>query len=159
MTEIPSENILFAAFFLGFLFLFMYITCKPKSKSTDNTKATISPLASIPDIEPTNESNIVAEAKIVDDVSVKEPNTTDDLKVVEGIGPKIESLLHAAGITSMRNLANAETGVIRKILDDAGPRFRMHEPKTWSTQAKLIADESWGELKEYQDILNGGRDS
>ncbi len=91
--------------------------------------------------------------------SFSEPAQIEDLKVVEGIGPKIESLLHAAGITTMQGLATTHTDVIKKILDDAGPRFRMHDPKTWSTQAELISAEEWDELTEYQNFLSGGKHS
>jgi len=52
----------------------------------------------------------------------------DDLKVVEGI-----------------------------ILREAGDRFRMHDPSTWSEQAMLAHEGKWDELDEYQDFLNGGK--
>jgi large subunit ribosomal protein L27 len=82
----------------------------------------------------------------------------DDLKVVEGIGPKIEGLLQAAGITSWRGLADADKDFVQGILDEAGPRYRMHDPGTWSKQAALAADEKWEELEQYQDELKGGKE-
>ena len=82
----------------------------------------------------------------------------DDLKVVEGIGPKIEELLKAAGITSWRGLADADTNLVQGILDEAGSRYRIHDPATWSKQAGLAADGKWGELESYQDELKGGRE-
>ncbi|HKK88329.1 MAG TPA: 50S ribosomal protein L27 [Saprospiraceae bacterium] len=82
----------------------------------------------------------------------------DDLKMVEGIGPKIEGLLHDAGITSWEELANASTEKVQKILDDAGPRYRMHQPTTWAKQARMAADGQWEELVAYQDHLDGGRE-
>jgi large subunit ribosomal protein L27 len=82
----------------------------------------------------------------------------DDLKMIEGIGPKIEGLLHDAGILTWANLADAPTEQIQAILDEAGPRYRMHQPTTWAKQARLAADGNWTELEAYQDHLDGGRE-
>jgi large subunit ribosomal protein L27 len=82
----------------------------------------------------------------------------DDLKLVEGIGPKIEELLNAAGIKTWSDLANAATETVQAVLDEAGPRYKMHDPATWSKQAALAADGQWEELETYQDQLQGGRD-
>ncbi len=82
----------------------------------------------------------------------------DDLKVVEGIGPKIEGLLNEAGITTWAELAGAPTEKVQAILDEAGPRYRMHDPATWAKQAELANDAKWAELEEYQDRLKGGKE-
>ncbi|MBP7821903.1 MAG: hypothetical protein KA010_03190 [Saprospiraceae bacterium] len=82
----------------------------------------------------------------------------DDLKIVEGIGPKIEQLLNDAGIFTFRQLANTTKEKLRDILDNAGERYRIHDPSTWPKQSELCADAKWEELKEYQDYLIGGKD-
>jgi large subunit ribosomal protein L27 len=82
----------------------------------------------------------------------------DDLKMVEGIGPKIEGLLHDAGITTWAELAEAPTEKVQAILDEAGPRYRMHQPTTWAKQAAMAAAGKWEELEAYQDHLDGGRE-
>jgi len=82
----------------------------------------------------------------------------DDLKVVEGIGPKISGLLNDAGINTWADLANAELDKLQGILDEAGSRYRMHDPGTWAKQAQLCVDEKWAELEEYQDHLKGGKE-
>ncbi len=82
----------------------------------------------------------------------------DDLKVVEGIGPKIEQLLNDAEIFTFADLAEADYTTLKKILDNAGPRFKMHEPKTWPEQATMAENGQWDKLKEYQDFLIGGKD-
>ncbi len=82
----------------------------------------------------------------------------DDLKVVEGIGPKIEELLNQGGIHTWEDLATAPTEKVQSILDEAGPRYRMHDPATWAKQAKLAHEEQWAELEAYQDHLDGGRE-
>jgi ribosomal protein L27 len=82
----------------------------------------------------------------------------DDLKIVEGIGPKIETLLKEGGINTWAELASADVDRLKEILDAAGPRYQIHNPSTWSAQAKFAVDGNWDELKEYQELLIGGRD-
>ena len=82
----------------------------------------------------------------------------DDLKLVEGIGPKIEELMHAAGITTWAELAAAPIEKLEAILDEAGPRFRIHDPATWGKQAAMADAGQWAELETYQDELKGGRE-
>ena len=82
----------------------------------------------------------------------------DDLKLVEGIGPKIEELLHNAGISTFNDLAVAELDKLKEILEEAGSRYKMHDPTTWSKQAQLAADGKWDELKEWQESLKGGKE-
>lgn len=84
--------------------------------------------------------------------------TADDLKVVEGVGPKIESLLNEGGIHTWADLADAPQEKIQAILDEAGPRYRIHDPATWAKQAELARDANWAELEEYQDKLKGGKE-
>ncbi|MCB0633880.1 MAG: hypothetical protein KDD15_29315 [Lewinella sp.] len=82
----------------------------------------------------------------------------NDLKIVEGIGPKIEGLLHDAGIKTWADLAATSVDRLKEILGDAGERYRLADPTTWPKQAELAAAGKWDELKEYQDFLNGGKD-
>ncbi len=82
----------------------------------------------------------------------------DDLKAIEGIGPKIAQLLNDAGINTWRELADTEIEKINEILAEAGSRYQMHDPSTWPNQAELAAEGKWAELDEYQDRLKGGRE-
>lgn len=81
----------------------------------------------------------------------------DDLKVVEGIGPKIEGLLKAGGINTWAELAAAEVSRLKEILTEAGPRYKLHNPSTWPQQAGLAATGQWEKLEKLQDELDGGR--
>ena len=81
----------------------------------------------------------------------------DNLKKIEGIGPKIEKLLIADGIHSFAKLAKANQKRLEKILANAGPRFQMHSPATWPQQAELANAGKWKELQVLQDRLDGGR--
>lgn len=81
----------------------------------------------------------------------------DDYKKIEGIGPKIAELLHAAGLASFSDLENAPIDKLKGILADAGSRYTMHDPATWPQQAGLAAAGKWDELKVLQDELDGGK--
>jgi predicted flap endonuclease-1-like 5' DNA nuclease len=81
----------------------------------------------------------------------------NDLKVVEGVGPKIEALIHTTGVTTWWGLANADVGSLRSMLDAAGPRFQIHDPGTWPQQARLLAEGKWEQFKALTDALDGGK--
>ena len=58
---------------------------------------------------------------------------------IRGIGPAIERLLNASGITTWAQLAATEVSDLQAILDQAGPRYRVHDPSTWPEQAAELA--------------------
>jgi len=89
-------------------------------------------------------------------VTAKKTSTKDNLTKIEGIGPKIEQLLNKAGIRSFKMLGAVDVKTLRTILDKAGPRYKMHNPKTWRTQAKLAANGKWDKLTKLQKELKGG---
>lgn len=82
----------------------------------------------------------------------------DDLKLIEGIGPKIEGLLQDAGINTWKALAEADIEQLKAILEEAGSRYKMHDPTTWAKQAQLAANGEWETLETYQDELKGGKE-
>ncbi len=81
----------------------------------------------------------------------------DDLKKIEGIGPKISELLQAGGVRTFAELAAADVSRLKEILTEAGSRYQMHDPTTWPQQAALAAEGKWDELNELQDRLDGGK--
>ncbi len=81
----------------------------------------------------------------------------DDFKKIEGIGPKIQELLNKAGIKTYKDLSNSERDTMKKLLDDAGPQYRMHEPETWPAQAKMAFEDEWEKLEAYQEEIINGR--
>lgn len=78
----------------------------------------------------------------------------DDLKIVEGIGPRIETVLKGAGVTTYGELAELTPRRIERIMKEAGTR--MAKPDTWPEQARLAADGRWEALQELQAQLKGG---
>ena len=85
-------------------------------------------------------------------------SAADNLKLVEGIGPKIEELLNADGIRTFAKLAATNPQHLSALLEAAGARFQIHDPETWPQQAALARDGKWDELKVLQERLTGGRD-
>lgn len=81
----------------------------------------------------------------------------NDLKIVEGIGPKIELLLQGAGIKTLNDLAAASVDRLKEVLHKAGDHYRIHDPSTWPAQADLASQGDLAKLREYQAFLSGGR--
>lgn len=77
-----------------------------------------------------------------------------DLKVIEGIGPKIEKLLNKWGIYSYNDLEQSNINNIKAILEKAWNRYMMHNPSTWKKQAWIAGSWDFEKLKSYQDKLN-----
>lgn len=82
----------------------------------------------------------------------------NDLKIVEGIGPKIEALLNDAGISSWRELSEASTEKLQSILDSGGENYAIHNPSTWARQLLMAYQGKWQELKDWQKGLLGGKE-
>ena len=79
-----------------------------------------------------------AEKVTVKVASAKSDVKKDDLKTINGIGPKLEEFLNEAGIHTFTKLASTEVAELQKILDTAGTRFRTHDPSNWTVQAKEL---------------------
>jgi predicted flap endonuclease-1-like 5' DNA nuclease len=98
-----------------------------------------------------------AEAHVEEAAPEPAPVSTgpDNLKLLEGIGPKVQSVLIAAGISTFSQLADADVDKIQAVLDEAG--YQYMNPASWPAQAKLAASGDWDALKKLQDELDGGR--
>ena len=100
---------------------------------------------------------VTTSSSFVDGVAALDDTVRDDLTKVEGIGPKIKSLLNDSGIWSFRQLAESSPETLQELLNNAGPRYRIHSPTTWPGQANLAAEGKWDELTSWQNELKGGR--
>ena len=126
-----------------------------KSKSTASNKKSATPKKAAPKKAKTVE--VDKDAAKAAGFRVKVKAGKDDFTVVEGIGPKINDLIHAAGINRYAELGRTKVEVIQKILDDAGPRYTLAKPGTWPAQADMAAENKWEALKAWQDELDGGK--
>jgi len=97
---------------------------------------------------------IAAEAEKAEEA----PPEPDDLKRIEGIGPKMSSVLQEAGITTFAQLAEADVSHLEQVLEEADPRLlRLANPATWTEQAALAAAGEWEALEALQNELKGSR--
>jgi predicted flap endonuclease-1-like 5' DNA nuclease len=103
-------------------------------------------------------AEVVEVAEPVESAEIAAPAEPDDLKIIEGIGPKFSSVLAAAGITTFAQLAATEVGRVEEILEAESPRLRrLADPGTWPEQARLAAAGDWEGLAALQEELKGGR--
>ena len=81
----------------------------------------------------------------------------DDLKIVEGIGPKISGMFSDAGIKTWKALSDTAVADCQKVLDGGGNRYKVHDPASWPMQAKMAYEGKWEELAKWQDEHNHGK--
>lgn len=84
------------------------------------------------------------------------PRKPDDLKKIEGIGPKMASALVAAGIDTFAKLAASSEADLRAAIEKAGLHFSP-SLATWAEQAAFAARGDWDGLSSLQSQLSGGR--
>ena len=101
--------------------------------------------AALPESEP--EPQVVATSEAA--------TLPDDLKKIEGIGPKVAGLLHENGIDTFAQLAETPVEKLSAILEAA--KLQMMNPASWPKQAQLAANGEWEALQEMQESLRGGR--
>ena len=86
----------------------------------------------------------------------KSPPDPDDLSVIEGVGPKITTVLADAGITTFAQLAGTAPEKLDEIVrDDAG--IKAANPASWPEQAAFAASGDWDGLEKMQKQLVAGR--
>lgn len=81
---------------------------------------------------------------------------TDNLQIIEGVGPKMEELLQGAGYSNWASLAEASFETLRKLLDEVGYQFA--NPHSWPRQARLAHEGKWADLVEFQQFLSAGEE-
>ncbi len=81
----------------------------------------------------------------------------DDLKLVEGIGPKIEGLFHNYDIKTWKALSEASVAKCQEVLDSGGDRYKVHDPASWPMQAKMAYEGKWKELHRWQEEHKHGK--
>jgi large subunit ribosomal protein L21 len=95
-------------------------------------------------------------AKKAAKVRGKARDGSDDLELIEGIGPKIAGLLKAAGIDTFDALAKAPVEKVQEVLEAGGSKFNLAKPATWAEQAALAASGDWAAFDKLTEELVGG---
>jgi len=83
----------------------------------------------------------------------------DNLQIIEGIGPKMESVLKENGVSSHSSLSNQSFDDLKAILNKYGDKYKIIDPKTWPQQAKYAANNDFDGLIDYQKKLDAGKDN
>ncbi len=118
--------------------------------------------------EPTQSHNeiVTSEEENIEEIETREgpdpevqpvvPIEPDDLKLIEGIGPKISTVLAEAGIVTFAQLAGSDPELLEQIVrEDAG--IKLADPSSWPEQAGLAAAGNWDDLEQLQEELHAGR--
>jgi large subunit ribosomal protein L21 len=102
---------------------------------------------------------VVAKKPETKKIETKKTETeVDKLTKIEGVGPKIETILKEAGIETYKKLAKTKPERISEILiEKGGNSYSRFDTATWPEQAKLAAEGKWDELKKMQEELAGGK--
>ncbi len=75
---------------------------------------------------------------------------TDNLQIIEGIGPKMNAVLNENGISSWSVLAEAGIDQLKDILNKYGDKYKIIDPSDWSRQARYAAKGDWDGLMKHQ---------
>ena len=86
----------------------------------------------------------------------KKRDGSDDLELIEGIGPKITGLLKDAGINTFDALSKAPVDKVKEVLEAGGSKFNLAKPETWAEQAALAAKGDWAAFDKLTQELVGG---
>ncbi|NND15037.1 MAG: hypothetical protein HKN89_01785 [Eudoraea sp.] len=81
----------------------------------------------------------------------------NDLKIIEGIGPKIEGLFNNEGVNTWSEFADLSVARSREILMTGGDRYRLHDPASWPMQARMCSEGKWKDLARWQDDHKRGK--
>ena len=84
-------------------------------------------------------------------------SSEEDLKIIEGVGPKIEALFKAHGVKTWSNVANATPAQLKEVLMRGGDRFALADPTSWPDQAALAVEGRWKDLEDFKKVMIAGR--
>lgn len=126
------------AFILGYLFCRCISKCWAKKGAVAKVAAPVAAAAAVAKAAP-------------------KASTRDDLKIIEGIGPKVEELLNAKGIYTFAQVAEMSQEEIDAFLEGAGPRFAIRKGDAWAEQAVLARDGKFDDLEALRGVLVDGK--
>ena len=127
---------------------------EPKAKATPAKAEKVAPVTAPKEVKAPKAKT---ETKAKAPAAKAKTGKADDLKKIEGAGPKAAEALVAAGIDTFAKVAKSTPEALSTILTEASSRLSHLVTTTWPAQAKLAADGKWDELKALQDKLDGGK--
>ena len=106
-------------------------TTKKVKKNVAKAKETVTTTAKVATKKASTQAKKVA--------TVAATIVKDDLKLINGIGPKLEKIFNENGIETFAQLAKASEAKIKSILEKAGPIFKNANFSDWVKQAEDFA--------------------
>jgi predicted flap endonuclease-1-like 5' DNA nuclease len=104
-----------------------------------------------------NPVSVDAQTYFNSDLAKQALGELNDLKIIEGIGPKIEKLFHNFEIKSWEDLSEVSVKKCQDVLDSGGDRYRIHNPGSWPMQAKMADEGRWKALARWQEEHKAGK--
>jgi len=130
-----------------------------KSKNVDNSSG-IAPLAAAAASPKTPEvKSSIAASDGGGKKSIYSGIKSDNLQIVEGIGPKMESVLKENGVSSHADLASQTFDSLQAILGKYGDKYKIIDPSTWAQQAGYAASGDYDGMIDLQKKLDGGKEN
>jgi predicted flap endonuclease-1-like 5' DNA nuclease len=156
--EFPWWAWIFGAVFLFFLFFGIWLRARGKGvvKPEKDMIGAANEPRSQPRPKPATMTAPDPQAERVSPARLAGAGQGDDLKIIEGVGPRIAAILNEAGISSFAQLAAAKPAELQRMLKAGGLRTPA-DPATWPEQARLAASGEWKALQKLQERLKGGR--
>jgi large subunit ribosomal protein L21 len=99
---------------------------------------------------------VAAPAKKAAKVRGKAKDGSDDIELIEGVGPKIAGLLRDANLGTFDAISKASIEQLKAALDAGGSKFNIAKPDTWAEQAALAAKGDWAAFDKLTEELVGG---
>jgi predicted flap endonuclease-1-like 5' DNA nuclease len=112
----------------------------------------------VADAEPAAPAEPVAEPVAELPLVLTPADKPDNLQRIEGIGPKISTVLVTAGIRTYEQLAASDNATLTGVLRQGGLRLAPTLP-TWGTQAALLAKGDEIGFAEFTRELGSSRKS
>jgi large subunit ribosomal protein L21 len=86
----------------------------------------------------------------------KAKDGSDDIEMIEGVGPKIAGLLRDANLGTFEAISKASIEQLKAALEAGGSKFNIAKPDTWAEQAALAAKGDWAAFDKLTEELVGG---
>lgn len=81
---------------------------------------------------------------------------TNNLQVINGIGSRMETVLHENGIHTWEQLSHNSKSQLDEILSKYGSKFTLIDTTHWADQARLASQGQWEELIAFQETQISG---
>lgn len=145
---------LLVAFILGYLLRYFL-----GNKGTDNgLQVEVDRLRSAnAKIKADLDACMTSKASAIPVAAMARPTNPDDLKKIEGIGPKIEQIMNNGGVWTWAAMADSTSDYLNGLILAEWPNNKVHDAGSWPEQAAMARDGRWEDLEKWQDELKGGK--